>query len=378
MDNGSTSYPKAPGVGEAVKDYIENIGVNINRGGYTEAYDMEETVLDTRLMLNKLFGYHKPENVIFTSGVTMSLNILIKGFLKPGDHVITTTMEHNAVMRPLVQLEKTGVEISRAACNLDGSLDENNIVSLIKDNTKLVVMLHGSNVCGTILPVEKVAHICKERGIRLIVDCAQTGGLIPFDMEKWGVDAVAFAGHKSLLGPQGTGGFIISDDFIKEVDPVISGGTGSISHLEEVPDFLPDKYECGTMNLPGITGLNKALKYLEQEGTDNIRKHELNCTKALIEGFKTIKGIRITGTEDYKKRTAVVSVDFLYKDNAVIAYELESKYGIMTRCGLHCAPSAHKTLNTYPEGTVRFTPGYFTSMEDIEKTIEAVKAVLKE
>lgn len=378
LDNGSTSYPKAPGVSQAVCSYIDKVGVNISRGGYEEAYSAAETVLETREMLCRLFGFSKPENVVFTAGITASLNILIKGFLSPGDHVITTSMEHNAVMRPLRQLEKQGVEVSLIPCRRDGSLCIEKLPEMIKENTRLLIMLHASNVCGTVMPVEKAAEICREHGTRIIVDTAQTGGLIPLEMEKNGIDAIAFAGHKSLLGPQGIGGFIITDSFASQVEPLISGGTGSISHLEEIPSFMPDRFECGTQNLPGIFGLHASLSWLEKTGISKIREHEMQCTKALIKGFEEIEGAEVKGIKGTEGRTAAVSVDFPEYDNAEIAYELENRFGIMTRCGLHCAPCAHKTLGTFPHGTVRFTPGWSTTEEEIEKALSAVRTILSE
>ena len=378
LDNGSTSFPKAPGVGKAMADFIEKVGVNIGRGGYEEAYSAAEVVLDTREKLCRLFHFDKPENVIFTSGITASMNILLKGLLKPGDRVLTTSMEHNAVMRPLRQLEQKGVEVCLIPCREDGSFDFDAFVDLAVPRTRAVVMTHASNMCGTVMPVKDVAEYCQTLGIWTMVDCAQTAGILPVDMEDWGVDAIAFAGHKGLLGPQGIGGFLITDDLAAELDPLLSGGTGSISHMETVPDFLPDRFEPGTANLPGIFGLHAALTYLEQTGIDAIREHEMACTARLLEGFSKMEGLRVVGRNSLEGRTAVVSVDFLHMDNADAAFLLEDRYGIMTRCGLHCAPTAHKTVGTFPQGTVRFAPGRTTSMEEIACALEAVSAILKE
>lgn len=376
LDNGSTCFPKAPGVGAAMAAFIDHVGVNIGRGGYQEAYSASELVLDTQERLCRLFGASKPENVVFTAGITTSLNMILKGFLKPGDHVITSAMEHNAVMRPLRQLEQHGVELSLIPCREDGTLCLECLPDLIRPNTKLVVMLHASNVCGTIMPIQEVAQLCRREGIRFVVDSAQTGGLVPLEMENWGIDALAFAGHKGLLGPQGIGGFLIADDFVPLVEPLISGGTGSISHLETVPDFMPDRFTCGTQNLPGIFGLHAALCYLEQVGTEAIRSHEMACTRQLIDGFLALGGVRVVGLTEPEGRTAAVSVDFQTMDNAQAAFLLEDRFGIMTRCGLHCAPAAHLSLHTFPHGTVRFTPGYTTTSEEIEKTLDAVRTLL--
>ena len=376
LDNGSTSFPKAPGVGKAMADFIEKVGVNIGRGGYEEAYSAAEVVLDTREKLCRLFHFDKPENVIFTSGITASMNILLKGLLKPGDRVLTTSMEHNAVMRPLRQLEQKGVEVCLIPCNDDGTLDWEAFVDLATPGTRALVMTHASNMCGTVMPVKAVAEYCQTLGIWTMVDCAQTAGILPVDMEDWGVDAIAFAGHKGLLGPQGIGGFLITDELAAEIDPLLSGGTGSISHLETVPEFLPDRFEPGTQNLPGIFGLHAALTYLEQTGIDAIREHEMACTARLLEGFAKLEGIRVVGRTQLTGRTAVVSVEFLNMDNADAAFLLEDSYGIMTRCGLHCAPRAHETVGTFPQGTVRFAPGRETTMEEVDAAIAAVAEIL--
>ena len=338
LDNGSTSFPKAPGVGKAMANFIENVGVNIGRGGYEEAYSAAEVVLDTREKLCRLFHFDQPENVVFTSGITASMNILLKGLLQPGDRVLTTSMEHNAVMRPLRQLEQKGVEVVLIPCKGDGTLDFEAFIDLATPGTRALVMTHASNMCGTVMPVKDVAEYCQTLGIWTMVDCAQTAGILPIDMEDWGVDAIAFAGHKGLLGPQGIGGFLITDDLAAEIDPLLSGGTGSISHLETVPDFMPDRFEPGTQNLPGIFGLHAALSYLEEVGIENIYQHEMTLAARLLEGFSKLEGIRVAGRTQLTGRTAVVSVDFLQMDNADAAYLLEDKYGIMTRCGLHCAP----------------------------------------
>lgn len=378
LDNGSTSFPKAPGVGQAMADFIERVGINIARGGYTEAYSAMEVVLDTRERLCRLFNAPKAENVVLNAGITASLNVLLKGFLRPGDHVLTTTMEHNAVMRPLVQLEEDGVLLERIPCNSDGSLCLDKLEGMFRPNTKAVVMLHASNVCGTLMPAKEVGELCKKHGVRFILDTAQSAGIFPVDFTAWNIDALAFAGHKGLLGPQGIGGFIIKDDFVPHVRPLLAGGTGSASHQEVMPNFMPDRFEAGTANLPGIFGLHASLGYLEQVGIDAIRQIEMEHAAQLLEGFGQIPGIRVVGKPGLDGRTAVVSVDFLHRDNAEAAFELEDRWGIMTRCGLHCAPSAHKTLGTYPQGTVRFVPGHKTQKEEISRAVEAVAALAGE
>lgn len=377
LDNAATSYPKAPGVGEAVKYFIEEIGSNVNRSGYAGSLAAEEVVFETREKLCRFFNFGLPENVIFTLNVTQALNFLLKGLLQPGDHCIVSSMEHNAVMRPLMQLQKQGVKFSRVPCDGKGRLDPGDLAPLIKANTKAVIINHASNVCGTVLPVAAIGRICAERGLKFIIDTAQTAGFLDIDFQAVKADAIAFTGHKGLLGPQGTGGFLISQEMARDLEPLISGGTGSLSEQEEPPPYLPDKFEGGTMNLPGIFGLHAALTYLESTGIEAIRKKELDLAGLLLEGLGSIKEARLVGLEGLENRTAVVSVDFPGYDNAEIAYLLDRDYGIRTRCGLHCAPSAHRTLGTFPRGTVRFSPGHFNTREEIEYTLASLQKVLK-
>ena len=266
LDQASTSFPKAPSVAQAVYDYLSGSAVNVNRGGYRAAYSVEEQIFETREQLLKLFHFTsgKGKNVIFTENITASLNVLLKGLLKPGDHVLVTAMEHNAVMRPLVQLEKHGISFDRIPCTSDGSLLLDKAAALLRPETKLVVCLHASNVCGTVMPAQEIGNFCKEHELLFILDTAQTAGTIDIDMEKYHIDALAFTGHKGLRGPQGTGGFLIRNELAAQIEPLISGGTGSASHSEEVPAFLPDRFEPGTPNIPGILGLHAALCDLEK------------------------------------------------------------------------------------------------------------------
>ncbi|MBR5498264.1 MAG: aminotransferase class V-fold PLP-dependent enzyme [Clostridia bacterium] len=375
LDNGSTSFPKAPGVGRAMLNYIEDEGVNISRGGYQSAYSVAERVLETREQLCSLFNFKKAENVVFTSGVTASLNQIISGYLRAGDHVLTSSMEHNAVMRPLAVAQKGGAEYSCAPCAEDGSLDFEAFKAKIKANTKLVVMTHASNVCGTVMPIKEVGRFCRENGICFAVDCAQSGGILDIDMDEMCIDFLAFAGHKGLLGPQGIGGFLVRDECVGKIAPLIAGGTGSISHSIEIPEFMPDRFEAGTQNLPGIMGLNASLKFLEEIGIKKLREHELALAERFIKGIADVENVRIAGKKSAEGRTAVVSLGFENMDNAAATWHLESDFGIMTRCGLHCAPIAHQTLKTYPQGTVRFTPGFFTAEEEIDAAIHAVREI---
>ena len=374
-DNGSTSFPKAPGVADAIKDFLDNTGCNVNRGAYAAAYDTALDILETRQLLADLFKANSPQEVIFTPGATYSLNMLLQGYLQEGDHVIITSMEHNAVMRPLHALSKKGISYDVAACAANGSLWVEDIIPHINKQTKAVVMLHASNVCGTILPLDDVCEICHKHKLRLIVDAAQTAGIQDIDVQ--GVDALVFSGHKGLLAAQGSGGFVIKKNFATEIKPLICGGTGSLSHEVEQPDFLPDKFEAGTPNIPGIIGLKKALEYLKRTGIESIREQEMKLTAAFIDRMSGLGGVKVIGKEDTVGRVAVVSLDFKDTDNAVIAASLDSKYGIMTRCGLHCAPLAHQTLGTYPQGTVRFSFGHLNTIDEVEYIARSVKEILK-
>ena len=377
LDNASTSFPKAPTVATAMSNYITNRGININRGSYALAYDVEDIIYTTRQRLNTLFNGHNPSHVIFTQNVTMSLNIVIKGLLKAGDHVLVSSMEHNAVMRPLTQLLDKGITFDIIPCDKTGSIQLESMDSLIRPNTVAMIINHASNVCGTIQPLESIGSICKAHNLQFIVDTAQTAGVIPIDVKACHIDALCFTGHKGLLGPQGIGGIILTKEMAQTLTSLIAGGTGSFSHLETMPTHMPDAFESGTLNLPGIIGLNEGLAYIESQGMENIHNHELVLTQSFLEGLQSIDGINIVGKQNIQDRTAVVSIAIDGMDPASIAYELESTYHIMTRVGLHCAPRAHQTLGTYPEGTVRFSFGYANTLKDVESALSALHRIAK-
>lgn len=380
LDQASTTYPKPECVAGAVFEYMTGNGSNINRGCYENAYDTEEVVLETRELLCELFDGPDCKNVVFTKNVTESLNIVLKGFLKPGDHVLTSSMEHNAVMRPLRQLEAAGAAFERIPCNAQGELLLDEMEVLLKPNTKAIVLMHASNVCGTILPLKEVGEFCRTHGLKFIVDCAQTAGVLPISMKEMNIDALCFTGHKGLYGPQGIGGFILQEEMIKEITPLLSGGTGSISHTEDIPEFMPDRFEPGTMNLPGIFGLHAALNWLKDTGTEKIHNKEKNLTGLFLGKLKELdsKGEKLclVGKESTEGRTAVVSIQTPGRDVSEVAYLLDKNYGIMTRVGLHCAPSAHRTLGTYPTGTVRFSFGYFNTEEEVLFAVKALEEIL--
>ena len=374
LDNAATSFPKPEGVSTAMKTYLDQVGATINRSVYGSAQDAGLVTLQLRQRLKKLF--HFPEavtHVILTPGATWGLNMAIKGFLKKGDHCIVSSMEHNAVMRPLLQLP--GVEFDRIPCNREGLLNPADVEKLIRPNTRLLVMAHGSNVCGSVQDARAVGELCRKHGIAFVLDAAQTAGHYPVDFEAFGLSALCVPGHKGLLGPSGIGALLMTDAFAKTLDPIVAGGTGSASDSEYLPDYLPDRFESGTPNLPGIYGWEAALQYVETRGVEALRAHEMALCQRFLEGLSSIKGVSLCGTKDLNRRLGVVSVDFLHKDNAEAAFELELDYGILTRCGLHCAPSAHKALDTFPRGTVRFSLGYSSTEADIDAALEAIRKV---
>lgn len=382
LDQAATSFPKAPGTADAVYRYMTECGCNVSRGGYEGAYSAEELVYDTRVLLCRLFGCDErdPKKAVFTKNVTESLNVLLKGLLRPGDHVLVSSMEHNAVMRPLGQLAKQGIRVTRIPCAVDGSMDPADLEARIEKDTKAIVMLHASNVCGTVLPAAEIGAICRARGIRFILDTAQTAGTLPLNMDGMNIDALAFTGHKGLLGPQGTGGFLIREEMAAELEPLITGGTGSISHTEDVPDFLPDRFEAGTPNLPGIAGLNTSLGWLLAQPEGSLLSHELKLTARFLRDMEALEAeglVRIIGKHGTEGRTGVVSIVPLHMDPAELAFRLDERYGIATRVGLHCAPAAHQTLGTWPAGTVRFSFGAFNTEAETDEAARAVAALCR-
>ena len=380
LDQASTSFPKAPGVAQAMVDYQTMNGVNVNRGCYSSAYSAEEVIYETRQLLAELFHFSKCKNVIFTPNVTTSLNFILKGFLKPGDHILVSAMEHSAVMRPVVQLASLGISFDRIPCRTDGSMILEKVEELIRPETKAIVTLHASNVCGTRMPLDALGEICQRHQLYFVVDSAQTAGIVPINMDKMHIDALAFTGHKGLRGPQGTGGFLVSQELAEQMEPLISGGTGSVSHTEEIPDFMPDRFESGTPNLPGIYGLHEALLYLKTHSLQAINEKELSLTGYFLEQLQALddtgRHIRIIGKKDLTNRNAVVSIQTPEIDMSQVAWQLDNEYGVMTRVGLHCAPNAHKTLGTYPAGTIRFSFGPENTKNELDFAIQGLKKIL--
>ena len=374
LDNAATSFPKPAGVSARMKEYMDSVGATINRSVYGAAQDAGLVTLRLRERLARLFSFpEKPTHVILTPGATAGLNFILKGFLRSGDHCLVSSMEHNAVMRPLLQLQ--GVEFDRIPCDEEGRLDPAAMLPLIRPNTRLCVMAHGSNVCGTVQDAATVGAICAEHGIAFALDAAQTAGHIPIDFQALHLSALCVPGHKGLLGPSGIGALLLRDDFAHALTPLLAGGTGSASDSEYLPDYLPDRFESGTPNLPGIYGFEEALRFIEETGIDALRAHELELTARFLEGLSTIPNLRLCGTEELSRRVGVISVDFTQADNAEAAFRLESEFGILTRCGLHCAPSAHKTLGTFPQGTVRFSLGFSSTAADVDAALAALRAI---
>ncbi len=372
LDNAATSFPKAPLVAERMKYYIENVGVNINRSVYAPAAEAGLETLLLREKLSAYFHHDEPNRVILTAGITAALNFAIKGFLQKGDHVLVSSMEHNAVMRPLVQL---GAAFDRVPCDKEGHMDIAAIEPLIRENTKLFVLCHASNVCGTIHDAKAVGELCKLHNIAFVLDAAQTAGHIDVDFQSFGLSALAVPAHKGLLGPQGIGALLLSKEFAAQLDPLIAGGTGSMSDSEDLPPYLPDRFESGTPNLPGIYGWHAAMDYVNQL-TDR-RSRETELSAYFISELQKIDGIHLIGSRRTEDRVGVFAIDYVNLDNAEAADFLERKFGILTRCGLHCAPSAHKTLGTFPRGVVRFSVGHTTTKNDLDAALHAIKESLR-
>lgn len=375
LDNAATSYPKPKEMLEQMTHFITEVGSNVNRGIYGNAYEAESIVFETRQKLCKLFDFPYEDHVVFTQSVTYAFNMIIYGLFQKGDHVLISGMEHNAVVRPLYQKQKDGVEISIMPCTTKGELILDNLQLLVKSNTKAVIVTAASNVCGTILPLKEIGEFCKKNGLIFIVDSAQGAGAMPISMKKMQIDLLAFTGHKGLLGPQGIGGFLVEKHLASQMKPVVVGGTGSFSEQEEMPQTMPDKFEAGTMNLPGIYGLYGSLQYLEKLGVDTIAQREQELLSYFLKELEHIQGIHIIGKKDCINRLATVSIQCDFMDEAELAFQLEQKYGIMARVGLHCAPLAHKSLGTFPRGTLRFSLGYETKKEDIVSAIQGIRRI---
>lgn len=374
LDNAATSFPKPEGVSDRMKYYLDCVGANVNRSVYTAAQEAGMTTLALRQRLAALFRFPEmPTHVILTPGATAGLNMIISGLLHGGGHCIVSSMEHNAVMRPLLRLP--GVEVSRIPCGSDGIADIDALPGLFRPDTKLVIMAHASNVCGAVQDAATVGRICGERGVPFALDAAQTAGHLPIDFQALGLAAMAVPGHKGLLGSGGVGALLLRHDFAEKLTPLIAGGTGSASDSEYLPPYLPDRFESGTANIPGYYGWEAALRFIEERGVDTLRQHEMALCRRFLEGLEDIPHVRLVGPRELERRVGVISVDFLRRDDGEAAYALETEHGILTRCGLHCAPSAHKTLGTFPQGTVRFSLGWANTERDVDAALEAIRTL---
>jgi cysteine desulfurase / selenocysteine lyase len=378
LDNAATSWPKPPEVILAMTQFLECAGGNPGRSGHRLSIDAGRIVYDARESIAELFNAADPFKVIFTPNVTYAINLSLNGLLKAGDHVITSSIEHNSMMRPLRALEKKGVHLTIVPCASDGSICVETVIHAIRPATRIIAVIHASNVVGTILPISEISAAAHKAGALLLLDAAQTAGLLPIDIQDMGIDLLAFTGHKALQGPPGVGGLIIGGKVpVAELEPLVRGGTGSRSEFEFQPEECPDKYESGTANGPGIAGLGAGVRWILKKGIDAIRAHEIKLTGRLIDGLKNIPGIKLYGPEDAARRTAVVSFTAEGRRVSEIGMRLDEEFGIMCRVGLHCAPAAHRTIGTFSEGTIRFAPGIQTAEAEIDFAIDAVARCMK-
>lgn len=378
LDHAATSWPKPPEVMKAMAQVMECTGGNPGRSGHRLSIAAGRIVLDVREKVAAFFGIGDPLRVIFTTNATAALNLAVQGILQPGHRAVTSSMEHNSVMRPLRHVQETGVRLEIIPSRTDGTCDLGLWSRALQKPARLVVVNHASNVAGTLAPLEELARLAHSAGAVFLVDAAQTAGVVPINMKRAGIDLLAFAGHKGTLGPGGTGGLVISDDMDHcLIKPLLFGGTGSLSDKEEQPDFLPDKLESGTLNVPGLAGLGAGIDWINKRGIEVIRAHEKRLTSALIEGLSLIKGVRIFGCLDPERCTATVSFDAANRSVSELGYRLDEEYGILCRVGLHCAPAAHRTMGTFPQGTVRLAPGNLTTLDEIKVALRAIETVLK-
>jgi cysteine desulfurase/selenocysteine lyase len=376
LDNAATSWPKPPQVIQAMADFLNFVGANPGRAGHRRAVQAGRIVYNTRLAVAELFKAVDPLRVVFTHNVTHALNLCLHGVLRPGAHVITSSMEHNSVMRPLRMLEKKGIKLSIAQCSERGNLDPSKLESFIQTDTKLVVLNHASNVSGTLLPIKEVGAICRKHNILFVVDAAQTAGCYPIDMQSDCIDFLAFTGHKALNGPMGTGGLIIANRVDEKIlYPLLQGGTGSNSEQENQPDFLPDALEAGTVNAIGLAGLAAGIEWINNTGLKTIRSHDEQLTQYLLDGLSGIPGVTVCGNRQAASQTATVSFTIDKMPVSEAGLRLDEDFGIQCRVGLHCAPLAHKTLGTFPRGTIRFGLSYFNTEEEVGKAVSAVKQI---
>lgn len=376
FDQAASSFPKPKEVTDAVVEALTEYGANPGRGGHELANKAANKIYETRVYLAKLFGLNDPRRVIFTQNATAALNQGILGLpLKSGDHIITTSYEHNSVRRPLELLKRdVGIEITYIQPNHNGEIDINALEKSIIASTKLIIVTHGSNLTGAIIPIEKIAEIAQKNNLVYMVDASQTAGILPIDMGKIGIDILAFAGHKGLMGPQGTGALLIKKNI--ELRPLLTGGTGHFSEQIEQPLELPERLESGTLNTPGIAGLLSGIQFVEQTGLDEIYKHEQLLTECCLKGLEKIEGVRIYGPDSSIRRLAVVSFNIEGIDSQEVAMILDQHYKIAVRAGLHCTPLAHQSIGTVEiGGTIRASFGIYNTVNEVEKFVQAIEEI---
>ncbi|WP_074729586.1 aminotransferase class V-fold PLP-dependent enzyme [Paenibacillus naphthalenovorans] len=376
LDHAASSWPKPPEVLKAMYDNMEHFAANPGRGSHEMAVKASRTLFEGRKQLAKLFHIKNPNDIAYALNTTMALNLALKGFLHEGDHVICTAVEHNSVRRPLEYLKKTkNINISYIKTDQKGHLAIDDLVSEINGNTKLIVCSHSSNLLGSILPVSEIGELCRDRGIKLLVDAAQTAGVLEIDVEKMGIDMLAFPGHKGLLGPQGTGGLYIHPDI--DLDPLLHGGTGSQSEAIDQPTVRPDRYEAGTQNTVGIAGLIEGVKYIQKETVESIHKKEWQLTQRMMSGLLEIDGVTVLGPEVGQNKTGIVSFTVGNADSSEIAFILDQSFQIAVRAGYHCTPMAHEMAGTMERGAVRASVGCFTTNEEVDQFVYAIKEIVK-
>lgn len=373
LDNAATTWPKPESVYQAVDHCLRTMGANPGRGGHSMARAASMLLYETREALAELFGITDANQLVFTHNATDAISMAVFGIANPGDTIITTAMEHNAVARAVREAQSRGVRVKIIPCSLSGKLDVAAMKAAIKQKPKAVVMSHASNVTGTIVPVAEVGKLTRSLGVTLMVDAAQTAGVEAINVEDMGIDILAFSGHKGLLGPQGTGGLYIHEGI--SVRPLRVGGTGSLSESDLQPEFMPDRLESGTPNTPGLAGLNAGVKFILNTGRAAIQAKEMELTKQLLNGLQDIATATVYGSTAVQGRTAVVSFTLDGKDSGQIAHALDRDYNIACRSGLHCAPWAHRTIGTLKTGTVRLSPGYFNTQQEIEQALAAIKEI---
>jgi cysteine desulfurase / selenocysteine lyase len=379
LDNAATSWPKPPEVYSAVDHYLRTNGAPAGRSGYREAIEIAHAIASARVAVARLIGASDSKQIIFTTNGTDSLNLAIQGLLRPGDHAICTAADHNSVLRPLRHLQRSGViEVTRVPCDSKGLVDPEAIRSVLRGNTRLIAMPHASNVTGVIEPVAEVGAISRNHGARFLVDAAQTLGHVRLSVTELDADLVAGPAHKGLLAPLGTGVLYIRQGVELELESVRQGGTGSNSEVENQPDSLPDKYEAGNLNVPGIVGLAAALRWLQEQDLDSIFHHDQELTGQLRAGFESIPGVKVYGhhTTDPGNTVGVVSITIEGYDPQEAAGVLDSAFGVQVRAGLHCAPNIHRAMGTMEQGgAIRFSIGAFNSAEDIAEAVAAVRRI---